>query len=53
MQINTLRWIQGKSYLCCLVDDMNAGLVDEVIVGKEVVLRWPTLLKSIMNALRS
>lgn len=42
-------WIQGKSYLCRLVDAMNAGLVDEVIVGKEVFARWPALLKSVMN----
>ena len=42
-------WVQGKSYLCRLVDAMNAGLVDEVIVGKEVFVRWPTLLKSVMS----
>ena len=42
-------WIQGKSYLCRLVDAMNAGLVDEVIVGKEALVRWPALLRSVMN----
>ena len=42
-------WIQGKSYLCRLVDAMNAGLVDEVIVGKEAFVRWPALLRSVMN----
>ena len=42
-------WIQGKSYLCRLVDAMNAGLVDEVIVGKEVFARWPKLLKAIIK----
>jgi len=42
-------WVQGKSYLCRLVDAMNAGLVDEVIVGKEVFERWPVLLKSVMT----
>ena len=41
-------WVQGKSYLCRLVDAMNAGLVDEVIVGKEVFDRWPALLKEII-----
>ncbi|MEG0512234.1 MAG: hypothetical protein RR653_05885 [Clostridia bacterium] len=42
-------WIQGKSYLCRLVDAMNSGVVDEVIVGKEVLTRWPDLLRSIIN----
>jgi len=42
-------WIQGKSYLCRLVDAMNAGFVDEVIVGKEVLKRWPALLKEIIK----
>lgn len=41
-------WIQGKSYLCRLVDAMNTGVVDEVIVGKEVLERWPELLRSII-----
>lgn len=38
-------WIQGKSYLCRIMDAMNAGLVDEVIVGKEVLRRWPEVLQ--------
>lgn len=42
-------WIQGKSYLCRLVDAMNSGVVDEVIVGREVLTRWPELLHSIME----
>ena len=37
-------WIQGKSYLCRIMDAMNSGLVDEVIVGKEVLTRWSELL---------
>ena len=32
-------WKQGKSYLCRLVDALNIGLVDEVIIGKEVLQR--------------
>lgn len=40
-------WKKGKSYLCRIVDALNAGLVDEVIVGKEVFSRWPELLRSI------
>lgn len=41
-------WIQGKSYLCRLVDAMNSGVVDEVIVGKEVFTRWPELLRNVI-----
>ncbi len=43
-------WVQGKSYLCRLVDILNSGLVDEVIIGREVVDRWPELLRSIINS---
>lgn len=42
-------WVQGKSYLCRLVDAMNSGVVDEVIVGREVLTRWPDLLRSIIE----
>lgn len=42
-------WVQGKSYLCRLVDAMNSGVVDEVIVGREVFTRWPELLHSIIE----
>lgn len=42
-------WIQGKSYLCRLVDALNSGVVDEVIVGREVLTRWPELLRSIIE----
>lgn len=42
-------WVQGKSYLCRLVDAMNSGVVDEVIVGREVLVRWPELLRSIVK----
>lgn len=42
-------WVQGKSYLCRLVDAMNSGVVDEVIVGREVLTRWPELLRSIIE----
>ena len=41
-------WKQGKSYLCRLVDAMNSGVVDEVIVGREVLTRWPELLQSVI-----
>ena len=42
-------WIDGKSYLCRIIDILNSGLVDEVIVGKEVFTRWPELLNSIIE----
>ena len=42
-------WIDGRSYLCRIIDALNSGLVDEVIVGKEVFTRWPELLKSIIE----
>lgn len=41
-------WIQGKSYLCRLVDAMNCGVVDEVVVGREVLTRWPEILRSVI-----
>lgn len=41
-------WIQGKSYLCRIIDSLNMGLVDEVIIGREVFTRWPELLKSML-----
>lgn len=42
-------WVDGKSYLCRIVDTLNSGFVDEVIVGKEVFTRWPELLSSIIE----
>ncbi len=40
-------WLGGGiPYLCRLVDALHMGLVDEVIVGKEVVDRWPRVVKS-------
>lgn len=38
-------WIDGKSYLCRIIDILNNGLVDEVIVGREVFSRWPEFLR--------
>lgn len=42
-------WEDGKSYLCRIIDILNSGLVDEVIVGREVFDRWPELLASIVE----
>ena len=37
-------WIQGKSYLCRMVDMMHMGLIDEVIFGREVIDRVPSIV---------
>lgn len=39
-------WGLGIPFLCRLVDAMHMGLVDEVIVGKEVLTRWPEIVRS-------
>lgn len=38
-------WIKGKSYLCRIIDMMHMGYVDEVLFGKEVLSRWPVIVK--------
>lgn len=43
-------WMKGKSYLCRLVDSLNSGVVDEVIVGEEVFDRWPELLRDVIHS---
>jgi hypothetical protein len=45
-------WNQGKSYLCRIFDALHMGLVDEVIVGKEVLTRWPELLCSYADRIK-
>lgn len=42
-------WKQGKSYLCRLIDALNGGIVDEVIVGREVLTRWPEILREVIR----
>lgn len=39
-------WDCGRSYLCRLVDMMHMGLVDEIVFGKEVLTRWPEIIRS-------
>lgn len=41
-------WEDGRSYLCRIIDTLNAGLVDEVIIGREVLQRWPEVLRSVL-----
>lgn len=42
-------WVDGKSYLCRIVDMLHMGYVDEVLVGREV----PTLLPEIVRSWRT
>lgn len=42
-------WIDGKSYLCRIVDMMNMGLADEVLLGKEVIERWSIIVKETLE----
>jgi hypothetical protein len=39
-------WIDGKSYLCRMIDMMHMGYVDEVLFGREVIDRVPILVRS-------
>lgn len=39
-------WDCGKSYLCRIVDMVQMGYVDEVLVGREVIDRLPGLVRS-------
>jgi hypothetical protein len=38
-------WTMGKSYLCRIVDMLNMGYVDEVLVGYEVIERLPDIVE--------
>lgn len=38
-------WIQGKSYLCRMMDMLHMGIITEIIIGKEVTSRLPILVK--------
>jgi hypothetical protein len=37
-------WKDGKSYLMKMVDMLHMGLVDEIIVGREIFIRLPELV---------
>jgi len=39
-------WVQGRSYLCRMIDMLNMGYVDQVMFGNEVVDEIPELAKS-------
>jgi hypothetical protein len=44
-------WDCGKSYLCRIVDMVQMGYVDEVLVGKEVIDRLPVLVRRWVSSL--
>lgn len=37
-------WIKGRSYLCRIIDMLHMGYVDEVLFGREVIDRLPSLV---------
>lgn len=39
-------WNCGRSYLCRIVDILHMGHVDEVLFGREVLTRWPEIVRS-------
>jgi len=46
-------WECGKSYLCSIVDMFHMGYVNEVIFGKAIPSRLPTLVKCWIERLKS
>lgn len=38
-------WDCGRSYLCRIIDMLHMGYVDEVLFGKEIVERLPTIVR--------
>jgi len=38
-------WKCGRSYLCRIIDILHMGFVDEVIFGREVLVRLPELVR--------
>lgn len=38
-------WGMGKSYLCRMIDMLHMGYVDELLFGKEVLVRLPALTR--------
>ncbi|MDD5089032.1 MAG: hypothetical protein PHI18_09600 [bacterium] len=39
-------WECGKSYLCRLVDMLHMGMADEILFGREILTRWPQIVRS-------
>jgi hypothetical protein len=45
-------WECGRSYLCRIIDMLHMGYVDEVLFGREVVERLPSLVRQWVKAAR-
>jgi len=39
-------WRCGKSYLCRIVDMLHEELLDEAVFGREVLTRWPQIVRT-------
>jgi hypothetical protein len=39
-------WDCGRSYLCRIVDALHMGLLDEALFGREVLKRWPEIVRT-------
>lgn len=46
-------WQCGKSYLCRLIDMLHMGYADEILFGREVVERLPSLVKQWVEQAKS
>jgi len=44
-------WVQGRSYLCRVVDMLHMGYIDEALFGYEVLEQLPTLVAEWLEAL--
>jgi len=45
-------WECGRSYLCRILDMLHMGYVDEVLFGREVMERLPSLVRAWMRLVR-
>ncbi len=45
-------WGDGKSYLCRIIDMLHMGYVDEVLFGREVVERLPSIVQEWVETAR-
>jgi hypothetical protein len=46
-------WSCGRSYLCRIVDMLHMGYVDEVLFGREVLKRLPSLVREWVSTAKS
>jgi hypothetical protein len=46
-------WQCGRSYLCRILDMLHMGYVDEVIFGREVLIRLPEIARGWVSSLKA